>query len=68
MTRKQLQQILPVLTAFAEGRLIQFRDMRPGALSHDWVTVNPDTTEFRLNEPIDPDEWRVKPDQPERRL
>ena len=60
MTAAQVQAALPVIVAFAERRPIQFRDRRPGSLSMEWMTINPDTTEFRLNE-FDPLEWRIAP-------
>ena len=58
MTANEIKQLLPVLTAFAEGRSVQFRDRR---YTDDWATINPKTTEFRIVD-LDPVEWRVKPD------
>ena len=62
MNREQVKAALPVIQAFAEGRPVQFRDLRPGSLSVEWLTLNPDTTEFRLSE-FDPREWRAEPGQ-----
>jgi len=62
MTSDQVKQMLPIIIAFAERKPIQFRDLRPTARNREWTTVNPDTTEFRINEyDLNPDEWRVLP-------
>ena len=58
MTRTQVRQLLPVLTAFANGEPVQYRDKR---YTDDWATINPDTTEFRMVD-LDPTEWRVRPE------
>lgn len=63
MDRERVKSMLPVIVAFADGRIIQFRDLRPGALhSQEWMDINPMTTEFRLMDDTDPQEWRIKPD------
>lgn len=62
MTADQVKKMLPVIIAFAARRPIQFRDLRPGKnYSDEWLTINPDTTEFRLGFDTNPDEWRVTP-------
>ena len=62
MNAEKVKKMLPVIQAFADKRPIQFRDLRPGALhSNKWLTINPDTTEFRLLDDTNPDEWRVSP-------
>ena len=61
MTAEEVKSVLDVLIAFANKQPIQFRDMRPGAMhSKEWLTVNPDTTEFRIVD-LHSNEWRVKP-------
>jgi len=57
MNADTVKKMLPVIIAFANRIPIQFRDRRK---SDDWLTLNPDTTEFRINE-FHPEEWRVKP-------
>jgi len=59
MNAEEVKAMLPILNAFAERRPIQFRDARPHARCREWITINPDTTEFRLNDDVDPEEWRV---------
>lgn len=61
MKAETVMAMLPVIIAFAEKRPIQHRDLRPGAISHDWMTINPNTTEFRLTDDCNPDEWRLAP-------
>jgi len=63
MTAEQLAELLPVLTAFAERRPVQYRSQYPSALfprSDGWHTINADTTEFRVDQ-MNPLEWRVAP-------
>lgn len=63
MNAKQVKAMLPVIEAFANGIPIQHRPLCEGNLlaSGEWMDINPDTTEFRLYDSINPDEWRVKP-------
>jgi hypothetical protein len=62
MKAETVKAMLPVIIAFAEKRPVQFRDLRPGAFHvPEWITINPDTTEFRLTDDTNPDEWRVAP-------
>jgi len=63
MTAEQVAELLPILTAFAERRPVQYRSQYPSALfpaSDGWHTINPDTTEFRVDL-MNPREWRVAP-------
>lgn len=64
MNADTVKELLPVITAFAERRPIQFRErkvdglVRPG----EWLEVNPDTDQFRLTEyDLLVRDWRVKP-------
>lgn len=65
MDRKTIHDILPVLVAFAHGLRIQFRDLCRDGFYEDqgWLDINPETTEFRLGDDTNPQEWRVKPGQ-----
>lgn len=66
MDQKTIRDMLPVIVAFAHGLCIQFRDLRRDGFYEDqgWMDINPETTEFRLGDDTNPQEWRVKPGQP----
>lgn len=65
MNRYQVKAALPIIHAFAEGRPVQYRERgKDGLFSDDWMTINPETSEFRLTE-FQIGEWRVAP-QPEK--
>lgn len=60
MKAETVKKMLPVIEAFANKHPIQFRDLRLGKNhSNKWLTINPDTTEFRLEDYTNPEEWRV---------
>lgn len=63
MTAAQVAAALPVITAFAERRPIQYRSQDPGSMfPAEWMDINPDTTEFRITKwDLAEGEWRVKP-------
>jgi len=64
LNAEKVKAMLPVITAFAEGRPVQFRPLSGHALQQgEWMTINPNTTEFRLVDDCNPDEWRVAPDE-----
>jgi hypothetical protein len=63
MDAKRAKAWLPIMQAFANFRQIQYRDKFAKDLvsSGDWVTINPYTTEFRIDND-NPENWRVKPE------
>lgn len=64
MNAETVKELLPVITAFAERRTIQFRERGKTGLARpgEWVDVNPDTDQFRLTEyDLLIRDWRVKP-------
>jgi hypothetical protein len=60
VTAEQVRAVLPVIEAFANRRPLQVRRRN---LHDDWITINPDTTEFRFYDLADNQlEWRVVED------
>ena len=58
-TKDKIAELLPVITAFAEGKTIQVIACR---YTRDWSDIDPETTEFQLIHMLDQSlHWRVKP-------
>lgn len=54
MKRQQAKELLPIISAFAEGKTIQYY------IDADWIDVNPDgAVDFSDN----PSNYRIKPDE-----
>lgn len=60
MTREEAKEMLPIIQAFAEGKVIECRT-KPSALSKSWQGMN-DWTEMKEIEFWINIEYRIKPD------
>lgn len=60
MNRKEAANLLPIIQAFAEGKVIECRT-KPSALSKSWQDMN-DWTEMKDISFWDNIEYRIKPD------
>ena len=60
MTREEVKEMLPVLQAFAEGKVIECRT-KPSALSKSWQDMN-EWTEMKEIEFWNNTEYRIKPE------
>lgn len=60
MTREKVKEMLPILQAYAEGKVIECRT-KPSALSKSWQDMN-DWTEMKEIEYWNNIEYRIKPD------
>lgn len=60
MDRKQVKEILPILVAFAEGKVIECRT-KPSALSKSWQDMN-EWTEIKDITYWNNMQYRIKPD------
>ena len=53
MTREEAKELLPIMQAFAEGKVIQFR-----CKTGEWLDIINDEFDFILS----PDDYRIKPE------
>lgn len=60
MTREEAKVLLPIIQAFAEGKVIECRT-KPSALSKSWQDMN-EWTEMKEIEFWNNTEYRIKPD------
>lgn len=60
MTREEAKEMLPIIQAFAEGKVIECRT-KPSALSKSWQGMN-DWTEMKEIEFWNNTEYRIKPE------
>ena len=60
MTREEAKEMLPIIQAFAEGKVIECRT-KPSALSKSWQGMN-DWTEIKEIGYWDNIEYRIKPE------
>lgn len=60
MTREEVKEMLPILQAYAEGKVIECRT-KPSALSKSWQDMN-EWTEMKEIEFWSNIEYRIKPD------
>lgn len=55
MTREQAKELLPIIQAFAEGKIVQFKNA-----DDRWYDFNGKKDEIHFN--VDPQNYRVKPE------
>ena len=60
MTREEAKVLLPIIQAFAEGKVIECR-IKPSALSKSWQDMN-EQTEMKEIEYWNNTEYRIKPE------
>ena len=58
MTREKVKEMLPILQAYAEGKVIECRT-KPSALSKSWQGMN-DWTEIKDERATDDGRWRAR--------